>query len=78
VSRFECSIETCSFETGSPLGMTAHSRAHSHAFEEAFGRPPETFEEVRRWLNCGEVPDDVPVDGGIGRPTTVDEWREDA
>lgn len=74
MTRFECSIDTCQFSTSSPLGMSAHSRTHSNAFEDAFGRPPEDYAEVRAWLNRGEIPEDVPVDGDIGRPATLDEW----
>lgn len=51
MSHFECSIDACSFETDSPLGMTAHSRMHRNRFETIAGRPPESYAEVRALFN---------------------------
>lgn len=70
MTTYECSIETCGFSSNSPLGMTAHARAHRNAFADAFGRQPTDYAEVRAWLNDGETPDDVPV----GRVTTLGEF----
>lgn len=60
MTTYTCTIETCEFETSSPLGMTSHARKHRNRFEELVGRPPEDYEEVRAFFNGEADHIDVP------------------
>lgn len=72
MTEFMCAIATCDFTSPSPLGMTAHARAHKHAFETAVGRPPANYQEVKRFYNTAWTPDDYH--GENGRPATLADY----
>ena len=73
----QCSI--CSKELAdSPLAGPAHARTHRNDFERLVGRRPRDYDEVRELYNEGKVPDDADLPAGaVGKPTTLDRWRDD-
>lgn len=73
MTQFTCTIRTCTFETDSPMGMTAHAVAHRNDFKRLVGRPPHEYDEVRQLFNEGVVPDDVSMPP-VGRVATLDEF----